>query len=332
MTCKELDKLFGGLKKELIELTRVYGNQSPSPSFLFGSFDKNEMKKFDYHILEKMGFEKESYRLDGSNHPFCNALYPLDVRMTTVFDTKDLFAANISSVIHEAGHGLYEQGLDKKYFGTPLCEYATMGLHESQSKLWECFLGQSLPFWSYFYPSLQKHFPSSFKEHSLHEFYKAINQVQPSLIRIYADEITYCLHVILRYEMEKGLIDGSLHVRDIPRVWNEKMEQYLGIIPPSDKEGCLQDIHWAWGLFGYFPSYALGNLYAAQLFSTLKGTFKDWKERVARGDLLFIKDWLKEHLHQHGRRFSAADLMLHATGSTLHEKHFIDYLKDKYPV
>lgn len=332
MTTKDLDPLFERLKKELIPLAQNLSKVKTQDQFLYGQFDETAMLNFDHKILELMGFEPNSYRLDASKHPFCMGLHPLDIRMTTVVKTTDLFAANISSVIHEAGHGLYEQGLDKSFFGTPLCEYVSMGIHESQSKFWECFIGQSLPFWKCFYPELIKCFPSQFSSVSLEAFYKAINQVAPSMIRIYADEVTYCLHVILRYELEKGLLDGSISCHQIPGLWNKKMHEYLGITPKSHKEGCLQDIHWAWGLFGYFPTYALGTLYGAQLFHTICNIFPDWKEKISQGNLIFLKHWLQENIHRHGRRFTPSELILKATGSKLNEKYFINYLKEKYPL
>lgn len=330
MTVKKLDKLFSGLKSFLIDLTKRLSSNTAETSFLYGEFDEIQMVAFDNLILKTMGFKENAYRLDTSNHPFCLSLHPTDVRMTTVTKTNDLFAANISSVIHEAGHGLYEQGLDVTLFGTPLCEFLSMGIHESQSKLWECFLGQSLPFWTHFYPHLQKYFPKQFDKVSLDSFYKAINLITPSFIRIYADEITYSLHVILRYELEKALLEGSLQVKDIPEAWNKKMQEYLQITPKNYKEGCLQDIHWAWGLFGYFPTYALGNLYAAQLFHTIKEKFPDWKERVSQGHLLFIRDFLKENIHRHGRFYTPDELIQRATGKSLSESFFKEYLEEKY--
>ena len=332
MTTKDLDPLFERLKKELIPLAQKLSQKKAPNPFLYGQFDEKSMLDFDHKILQHMGFEPHSYRLDASKHPFCMGLHPLDIRMTTVVKTTDLFSANISSVIHEAGHGLYEQGLERSFFGTPLGEYVSMGIHESQSKFWECFIGQSFPFWQFFYPELKQHFPENFSHVSLDAFYKAINQVEPSMIRIYADEVTYCLHVILRYELEKGLLDGSIAFSDLPRIWNEKMHQYLGITPKSHKEGCLQDIHWAWGLFGYFPTYALGTLYAAALFQKVCLVFPDWKEKISQGNLSFLKHWLQENIHRHGRRFSPSELIKKATGHPLHEKYFIEYLKSKYPV
>lgn len=330
MTVKKLDKLFGKLKPYLIDLTKKLSKEKVHSAFLYGNFDPHQMFIFDDLLIKAMGLKEGSYRLDTSNHPFCSSCHPEDVRMTTVTRTKDLFAANISAVLHEAGHGLYEQGLNSDYFGTPICEALSLGIHESQSKLWECFIGQSLSFWKHFYPLLQDHFPEAFSKVSLHDFYKAINQVSPSFIRIYADEVTYSLHVIIRYEIEKAFIEGSLKAKDIPKVWEEKMEAYLGIRPHSDKEGCMQDIHWAWGAIGYFPTYVLGNLYAAQILATLKKQFPDYDERVSEGHLLFITNFLKEKIHKHGRTYSPEELITHATGKPLSEDYFIEYLNEKF--
>lgn len=332
MTVKELDPLFSRLKPFLINLTKTLSQNSSEDSFLYGNFEEKAMFDFDYELLQAMGFDKEGFCLKVSSHPFCSSLHPYDIRMTTTVKTTDLFAANIGTVLHEGGHGLYEMGLDPNFYGTPICEAVSMGVHESQSKLWECFIGQSLSFWKHFYPKLQKSFPTSFSAVSLDSFYKAINGVDPSFIRIYADEVTYCLHVILRYEIEKALLDGSLEVEDLPDCWNKKMHEYLGITPKNHQEGCMQDIHWAWGLFGYFPTYALGNLYAAQIFDTIQKQHKDYKERVEQGDLLFIKAWLHEHIHKHGRLYSPKELLIRSTGQPLQEAFFKKYLENKYPV
>ncbi|MEI8300110.1 MAG: carboxypeptidase M32 [Chlamydiota bacterium] len=330
MTVEKLDKLFDSLKPFLINLTKKCKNLSIQTDFLYGDYNEHKILELDHYLLQSMGFKEGCYRLDASNHPFCVSCHPTDVRMTTVTKTRDLLAANIFTVLHEGGHGLYEQGLDPSFFGTPICEFLSMGIHESQSKIWEAFIGQSLPFWTYFYPKLQESFPQNFSNVLLTSFYQAINVVEPSFIRIYADEVTYSLHVILRYEIEKSLIDGSLQVKDIPHVWNEKMQAYLGITPKNHREGCLQDIHWAWGLFGYFPTYVLGNLYAAQLFDSLKKDHPDFKEKVSQGHLTFIRDWLNEHIHRYGRLYSPDTLIQRATGTPLSEESFKAYLTKKY--
>lgn len=330
MTVKKLDSLFEKLKGFLIPFAKKVRTKGLDTDFMYGDFEEASVYEFDKKLLLTMGFNENYFRLDSSNHPFCLSFHPTDVRMTTVSKTTDLVAANISATIHEGGHGLYESGLNKDYFGTPMCQAVSIAMHESQSKIWECFIGQSKPFWEHFYPELQKLFPKNFESKSLDTFYKTMNRVEPSLIRIYADEVHYCLHVILRYEIEKGLLEGSIQVKDIPEIWNEKMVEYIGIKPKSHSEGCMQDIHWSWGLFGYFPTYALGNLYAAQLFDTLIKTFPDYKERVSQGHLTFITKWLGEHVHRYGRQFTSSELLKKCTGKDLSETFFEKYLEEKY--
>ena len=330
MTVKTLDPLFDRLKSFLIPFAKKVRTKGLNTDFMYGDFDESKVYKFDKKLLLSMGFDESTFRLDSSNHPFCLSFHPTDVRMTTVSKTNDLIAANISATIHEGGHGLYEAGLNKEHFGTPMCQAVSIAMHESQSKIWECFIGQSKPFWQHFYPQLQTLFPDNFENQSLDQFYLAMNRVEPSLIRIYSDEVHYCLHVILRYEIEKGLIEGSIDVQQIPEIWNEKMDEYIGIRPKNHAEGCMQDIHWAWGLFGYFPTYALGNLYAAQLFDKLKTTFPDYQERLSQGHLTFVTDWLRENVHRFGRQFSSEELLTKCTGTGVSASYFEKYLEEKY--
>lgn len=330
MTVKKLDPLFAELKAFLIPFAKNLSKRKCDTSFLISDYDEKSMFEIDRRILKAMGFDDKTFRLDTSHHPFCTSLNPTDIRMTTVTKTKDLLSANIGSVIHEGGHGLYEAGLDPKQYGTPLGQAVSIAMHESQSKLWECFVGQSKPFWKHFFPQLQELFPSQFKKVNFDTFYEASNAVEPSLIRIYSDEVHYCLHIILRYEIEKALLEGSMQIKDIPDVWNAKMKEYIGITPKNHKEGCMQDIHWAWGLFGYFPTYALGNLYAAQFFDTIQKTFPDHDKRMENGDFLFIKKWLNEHVHHFGRRYSSEELIFRATKQKISPKFFEEYLKHKY--
>ena len=330
MTVKKLDKLFSSLKDFLIPFAKKVRSKNLNTDFMYGEFDESKVFELDKRILSTMGFDENTFRLDTSNHPFCLSFHPTDVRMTTVTKTNDLIAANVSATIHEGGHGLYESGLDQEYFGTPICQAVSIAFHESQSKIWECCIGQSKPFWQHFYPQIQELFPKNFKDQSLDTFYKTMNRVEPSLIRIYSDEVHYCLHVILRYEIEKGLIEGSIKVKDIPDVWNEKMESYIGIRPKNHAEGCMQDIHWACGLFGYFPTYALGTMYAAQLFDTLSSSFLDYDERLSQGHLLFIKEWLGENVHRYGRQYSSEELLVRTTGKPFFPSFFEKYLEAKY--
>ena len=330
MTVTTLTPLFSHLKLELTELLKAISSKpAPKADFLKTTFPKDQQMAFGHHLLRGMGFDPATSRLDLSVHPFCSGLHPRDTRMTTRIHP-DLLMSNIFAVLHEGGHGLYNTQLDESAWGSPLGEQSSLGIDESQSRLWETIIGHSLPFWQHFYPELQKHFPEALNTVSLKEFYLAINTVQPSFIRIEADEVSYCLHIILRFEIEKGLIDGTIHVKDIPDLWREKMRSSLGISPAHDDVGCLQDIHWSMGAIGYFPTYALGNLYAAQFFATFEKNTPGWKEKIAAGDLAPLRTWLQEHIHQHGREFSPGELVLRVTGQPLSETFYLSYLKRKY--
>jgi carboxypeptidase Taq len=240
--------------------------------------------------------------------------------------------SNISAILHEGGHALYELGLPAESYGSPLCESISLGIHESQSRFWETRIGQSLPFWKHYLPLLKKTFKGPLEKTSLESFYKGINKVIPSFIRVEADEVTYSLHIILRFELEVELIQGTLSIREVPEAWNAKMQELLGIVPPTNTEGCLQDIHWSMGGFGYFPTYTLGNLYAAQLFEAFEKQNPTWKEKVAQGELLFIRDWLHQNVYQFGRMYSGKELLHRVTQKTFSEGSFIDYLNKKYKV
>ena len=330
VTTDILTPLFGKMKIDLSNLLRSIQIQPKhSREFLHQEFNPSEQMHFGKMMLKELGFSDGMSRLDLSSHPFCNALHPKDVRMTTRI-IPNLPLSNIFSVIHEAGHGIYEAQLDTDKYGSPLGSAISLGIHESQSRLWETIIGKSLSFWKHFYPLLQKSFPSQLKAVSLDEFYLAINHVEPSLIRVEADEVTYCLHVILRYELEKALIEGSLQVKDLPFAWNEKIREYLGISPTTDSEGCLQDIHWSMGAFGYFPTYALGNLYAAQIFNAFEGKHPEWKEKIASGQFALLRKWLEDHLHKHGRFFTPTEAVEHITGHKLTEAAYIEHLQKKY--
>ncbi len=325
-----LTPLFARLKPALTALLKqIQAAKSVRTDFLEGDFPKLQQIEFGQKILKAMGFAQSASRLDISAHPFCCGMNPKDTRMTTRI-YPHLVLPSILAVLHEGGHGLYNMDLPLSEFGSPLGTQISLGVDESQSRLWETTIGKSLPFWTHFYPELQKTFPQALSSISLKEFYEGINIAQPTFIRVEADEVTYCLHIILRFEMEKAIIEGSLKVKDIPRVWNEKMQESLGITPSTDSEGCLQDIHWSFGSFGYFPTYALGNLYAAQFFKTFEKTHPHWKEGVARGDLSLIHAWLKENIHTHGQYYEAEELIKKITEKPLSEEDYIAYLKKKY--
>ena len=275
-----------------------------------------------------MGFSFEAGRLDVSVHPFTITLGVGDVCITTSYDEGELRSA-LYSCIHEGGHAIYEQNIDPALSGTMLMTGASMGIHESQSRPYENLIGRSRAFWQYFYPEAQKAFPQ-LKGVPLEAFYRAVNTVQPSLIRIEADELTYSLHIIIRYELEKAIFGGGADVVDLPHMWNAKYKEYLGVEPQNDGEGILQDTHWSGGNFGYFPSYALGNLYSAQFLFAMKRDMPDLESRISEGDFAGMNDWLKQHVHRHGAVYQPGELIRRVTGEPLTAKYFIDYLNEKY--
>ncbi len=298
MTTKKLDAIFSKLKKDLVALlTEIKHSTKDNHTFsLNESFEKNEQNDFIVYTLKKMGYDFNRGRIDETIHPFEITINPDDVRITTRYDESD-FRMALFSTIHEAGHALYEQNIDKKYANTPVFDGASMGIHESQSLFWENFIGRHPLFWKNNRDDFLRNAPKSFKKVSFDDFYKQINEVKASFIRIEADELTYCLHIILRYEIEIALINGELKVEEIPKLWNDKMEAYFGIRPKNDLEGVLQDIHWATGDFGYFPTYALGYMYAAQLYQKASEEIKI-EELIEENDLIQIKAWLSEKVHQ----------------------------------
>ncbi len=275
-----------------------------------------------------MGFDFSAGRLDEVVHPFCTTVGPGDVRITTRFERAN-FAQAFFGILHEAGHGLYEQGLKREHYGTPMGEAVSLAIHESQSRLWENFVGRSGPFWQHFLPRVQGIFPSQLGSTSLDAFVRAINVVRPSLIRTEADEVTYNLHIIMRFELGRGLIEDAIKVSELPQVWNAKVQEYLGLTPPSAKSGVLQDPHWAMGLFGYFPTYTLGNVYAAQLWDALR-TDLPVDGLLAAGQLIPIVDWLRTHVYQHGSVYQPVELIERAAGKPPSPDYLIDYLQSKY--
>lgn len=298
-------------------------------SKIYGSYDRETQVSFSEDLSKRMGFNFHRGRLDQSTHPFSEGFHPTDVRMTTRFSEKDV-RESISGTMHETGHSLYEQGLPTEYRGTPLGAARSFGVHESQSRLWENNIGKSHAFLSYLVPKLRKAFPRSLKKLSTDEVYRSWNAVTPNLIRVAADEVTYNLHIIIRFELEKALIEGSLKVRDLPKAWNAKYKEYLGISVPNNTKGVMQDIHWYCGYFGYFPTYTLGNLYAAQLHHALKKAIPRLDKKLARGDCTAVKEWLNTHIHRHGRYYSVEELLRQATGEAPTARYFIDYIREKY--
>lgn len=330
MTVEEVDLLFSRLQVTIMDLLdNISKVQNVDDSFLFGDFPHDQQIKFGHALLKALNYDLTKGRLDLSGHPFSSACHPSDSRITTRIHPKSLMS-NIFAVLHEAGHALYEMGLPIEQYGSPLGDSISLGMHESQSRWWETRIGHSKAFWQHFLPQLKEHFKGKLDNISLDIFHRAINKVRPSFIRIEADEVTYSLHVILRYELEKALIEGSLKVKDVPEAWNAKMQDLLGITPQTNREGCLQDIHWSMGAFGYFPTYTLGNLYGAHLFQGFEKDHSNWQDRVAKGDLLFIKEWLSKSVHQHGRRYSSKEILLKATGKPFTADAYIKYLSNKF--
>lgn len=330
MTTVQVAELFSSLENELSKLLKkVAAAPQVDDKALFGEFDHKKQLEFGLLILNAMGYVRTKGRLDISTHPFSTTLHPNDTRITTRIHVNSLMS-NVSTVMHEGGHALYDMGLPVDQFGSPLCQAISYGIHESQSRWWETRIGKSKPFWQYYLPLLQQHFPGAIDNLSLDNFYKAINKVQPSLIRVEADELSYPLHVILRFQLERALIDGSLKVREIPEAWNAKMQELIGLTPQNNSEGCLQDVHWSLGSFGYFPSYAIGNAYASHLFTAFAEQTPDWEQRLTTGDLQFVKTWLNENVHRYGRQYSALELMEKVTNKPFSSKAYIDYLTNKY--
>lgn len=329
-TTKGVQSLFADLKRSLTTLLKkIQGTAQVKDAFLYSDFDRAKQISFSHEILNAMGYDFNKGRLDFSSHPFSSSSHPTDSRITTRINTNSVIN-NICTVLHEGGHSLYEMGLPIEDYGSPLGEARSLGVHESQSRWWETRIGLTKPFWTYFLPRLKATFPGQLDQVTLDQFYKGINKVEPSFIRVEADEVTYPLHVILRFELEKDLIAGTLSIRDLPDAWNAKMQAFLGITPKTNREGCLQDVHWSMGAFGYFPTYTLGNIYAAHLFTAFERDFPHWESKVAKGELAFIREWLHDKIYQYGRRYSSHDLLKLATGKDLSSQAYLSYLNNKY--
>lgn len=329
-TVKMVDKIFEDVKVPLRQLLQeVQDVQSGDDSFLRQLYPKQQQWEWGIYLAKQLGFDFESGRQDISDHPFTTNFSSQDVRITTRVDEHD-FANMTWSTIHEVGHALYEQGLPAEQYGLPLGEYASLSMHESQSRLWENCVGRATAFWNYYYPKLVEFFPVQFKSISENQFLKAINKVQPSLIRTEADELTYHSHVMVRYELEKRLIEGSLQVKEIPLYWNDQYKTLLGVDVPDDKRGCLQDVHWSHGSFGYFATYSLGSFYAAQLWQQAKKDIAGLEIEIAKeGRTDSLLGWLRTNVHKHGRFYESEALCNLVTGKNLDSTVFVSYLREK---
>lgn len=331
MTSAKVTELFDEIRARLVPLIRDIQQVK-------GRVDNTILKKtypvaqqwdFGVDMLKVMGFDLNFGRQDKSAHPFTTSTHPTDVRVTTRLFENDLKSALLST-LHEGGHGLYEQGLPVDEAANPFGEAISLGIHESQSRLWENLVGLSRPFWTFAYPKLQGYFPEQLNGVSEENFYRAMNCVQPSLIRVEADEATYNLHIMVRYEIEKLIINENYPVSKLPELWNDKMEEYLGVRPDKDANGVLQDVHWSFGAMGYFPTYSLGNLYSAMWYNQAKLEIGGLDEKIATGDLQPLREWLREKIHRHGRSITARELVKAVTGKELSAKPFLDYLDEKY--
>lgn len=329
-TQEELDRIFSGIKEELGSLVKEIEEKfNTDDSIVKKTCDKDKQWELGLYLLEKMGYDFNHGRMDHSLHPFSTSFGPTDCRVTTNVREDDLLNT-LSSCVHEGGHALYEQGLDRNSYGLPRGSSNSYGMHESMSRFWENNIGRSLSYWRAFYPKVQELFPKEFKNVSVEEFFKALNMVKPSLIRTAADEVTYHFHIMIRYEIEKAILTKKVKVNELPEMWNALYKKYLGVDVPSDKMGVLQDVHWSDGSFGYFPTYSLGSFYAAQWHHVIQKEFPDFKERVEKGELLFIKEWLSKNIYTHGRLYYPSEICTKVSGEELNPKYFIGYIKEKF--
>lgn len=331
MTVEKLDTLFKNVREQLVGFAkdlREKGKSSPR-HFLEHVYPTQPQWDFGLYLLKNMGYDFEAGRQDVTAHPFTISFAPEDVRVTTRIDEKEPMSM-IGSCIHEGGHGLYEQGLPTEQYGLPLGSATSLGIHESQSRLWENNVGMSFAYWKAHFDQLQAAFPAQLSGVTVQSFYKAINQVNPNLIRIEADELHYHLHVLVRYELEKGLIDGSISVHNLNETWNRLYKEYLGVDVPDDKRGVLQDIHWSQGLVGYFPTYSLGSFYAAQFFQQAMKEIPNLLIDIEHSKTASLLVWLREKIHCHGRRYTSEELCQQICGEGLNFNYFMDYAKAKY--
>ncbi|HEX3146912.1 MAG TPA: carboxypeptidase M32 [Gemmataceae bacterium] len=331
MRSSEVRAVFAALSAELVPLIAAIGEskQTPRRDVLEADYPVEVQQALVREAAAGIGFDFEAGRLDVTTHPFCSGIGPGDCRITTRFNPR-FFNEAFFGVLHEAGHGIYEQGLPTEHFGTPLGSYCSLGIHESQSRLWENQVGRGRPFWTHFFPKAKKAFPAALTRVSLDEFLFAINGVRPSLIRVEADEATYNLHIILRFELELALLTGDLQPKDVPTAWNERFRTMFGLTPPDDRQGCLQDIHWSMGGLGYFPTYTLGNLYAAQLMDACRAQLPSLEEDFTRGEFGQLKSWLNDKVHKPGRSYRSDELCRRVTGNGLQHGPLIAYLREKY--
>lgn len=330
-TTENLTRVFSALRDELVELVGAIADseKKPDEAILRREYPIGQQEAVGKWAAAQIGFDFDRGRLDITTHPFCSGIGPGDTRLTTRYNPR-FFSEAFFSTLHEAGHGIYDQGLSEARYGTPMGESVSLGIHESQSRMWENFVGRSRGFWTCFFAKVQDAFPTALRGVSEGDFYAAVNAVAPSFIRVEADEATYNLHIMLRFEIEQALIDGGLKAEDVPGVWNETFKKYLGLTPPNDALGCLQDVHWSGGGIGYFPTYALGNLYAAQFFEQAREDVGDLNAQFAEGNFEPLKNWLTDKIYSQGQRYRAGDLVEVVTGKPLTHAPLMRHLHAKY--
>lgn len=331
MKTAHVTAVFDELKKDLVPLVRAISERLDrvDAACLHQDFDEDRQRDFSYEVIQKFGYDFQRGRVDRTVHPFATTFSINDVRITTRYDPKFLNTA-LFGCMHETGHALYELGVDPAYERTPLAAGASLALHESQSRLWENLVGRSRGFWSHFYPSLQKHFPAQLGGVSSDTFYRAINRVSPSFVRVEADEVTYNLHIMLRFELEQEMIAGKVKIADLPEIWNARFQEYLGLTPATDSLGVLQDVHWANGLIGYFATYALGNLISVQLWDRALLDAPDIPAQIARGEFDELRQWLAQSVHRYGRKYMPDELVRRITGEGIQSRSYMRYLRTKY--
>jgi carboxypeptidase Taq len=331
MKTAQVKAVFDVIKPDLIDLVKAIAAKSDAVSdeVLHREYDEQKQWDFGLEVVKRYGFDFKRGRQDRSVHPFTTSFSINDVRITTRVDRRFLSPA-LFGTLHETGHALYEQGFDQALERTTLADGASLGMHESQSRMWENLVGRSQPFWKFFFPILQGFFPQQLADQTAESFYRAANKVSPSFIRVEADEVTYGLHIMLRFEMENDLLEGRLKADDVPEAWNARMQEFLGVTPPNIAQGALQDIHWSSGLVGYFPTYQLGNLISLQLWDKINADLPDLTSQIEHGEFAALLNWLRANLHQHGRKFTSNELLQRTTGSGLNPAPYLKYLKAKY--
>ena len=330
MKTADVKSIFDALRPPQVELIQaIVDRPQLDDLFLHQNFNEDKQWDFGVEVITKFGYDWQRGRQDKSAHPFTINFARDDVRITTRIDPEYLGSA-LFGTMHECGHGLYELGSAPRYERSPLAGGASLAIHESQSRMYENLIGRSLPFWEYFYPSLQTYFPAQLGDIELNTFYRGINKVEPSLIRVEADEATYNLHIMLRLELEFALMEGALDVKDLPDAWNTKIEEYLGVTPPNDALGVLQDVHWSGGMVGYFSTYALGNLISVQLWEQMQNDIPDLEEQIRKGKFAELLQWLVTNIHQHGKKYEPLELVKRVTGSPIDAAPYLRYLKAKY--